>query len=434
MATKVTTKLAHLPGEITINSCIEHPHALELFVSLPKSAGLRCPECGSISLNVKDYSNLQTVRHVPLGNKGSMISFRKKRYICKTCRKAFYDNPYWICEDQHMTQMLRIQILKEFQTLHSVRDIARSTFTTEHIVTDFLDKIEVPAPIKLPQTLCIDEFKGSSGEWDPDRKRWIINRFHTNICNGDNGTVVDILPEIKLEYLRKYFSGFSKEERERVKYFCCDMHGGFISLAKDRFPNVKICIDPFHVVKLLNSALSTIRIALQKKYLKDGKKDIYSVIKNSSHLLTTSHFNYKAYWKDRMEKKIERLECILALSDDLSTAHFALQEFHNILNEKSFNIQKVMLTDWIGTYSCCGVFEVEHAANTIKHFRSYIHNSFEYDKSNGPCEGLNQKIKNLKRIGFGSHSFEHFRKRIMLSCGPTTFVRDTYSLFEEKNP
>ena len=432
MATKVTTKLAHLPGEVTIDSCVEHAHALELFVSIPKTQDLCCPYCGSDHLHVKDYSSQLTVRHVPLGNKGTMITFRKCRYFCNDCRKSFYDTPYWICEDQHLTQMLRTRLLEELQTLHSLTDIAKSTFTTEHIVTDFLDKVEAPAPARLPQTLCIDEFKGSSGEWDPEIKRWQVNKFHTNNCNGDNGTVVDILPEINKEYLVKYFSVFPKEEKERVRYFCCDMHGGFISLAKDCFPNARICADMFHVIRLITEALTDIRIEVQKKLQCDGDNNSYELVKHSQHLLVTSHLNYKLYWKEKYEAKSERLKTILAFSDNLATAHQALQEFYDILSEKSFNVQRLMLTDWLETYLNCGVYEVEHAAKTIRHYRGYIHNSLEYKKSNGPCEGLNQKIKCLKRSGFGSHSFEHFRKRILLSCGTTSFIRDTYSLIEEK--
>ena len=41
-------------------------------------------------------------------------------------------------------------------------------------------------------------------------------------------------------------------------------------------------------------------------------------------------------------------------------------------------------------------------------------NSVEYDFSNGPVEGINRRIKSLKRSCFGFRNFDNFRKRIAL--------------------
>ena len=41
-------------------------------------------------------------------------------------------------------------------------------------------------------------------------------------------------------------------------------------------------------------------------------------------------------------------------------------------------------------------------------------NSVEYDLSNGPVEGINRRIKSLKRSCFGFRNLDNFRKRIAL--------------------
>ena len=41
-------------------------------------------------------------------------------------------------------------------------------------------------------------------------------------------------------------------------------------------------------------------------------------------------------------------------------------------------------------------------------------NSVEYDFSNGPVEGINRRIKSLKRSCFGFRNLDNFRKRIAL--------------------
>ena len=48
-------------------------------------------------------------------------------------------------------------------------------------------------------------------------------------------------------------------------------------------------------------------------------------------------------------------------------------------------------------------------------FLPYLQNTCEYPTlSNGPIEGINNKIKVLKRNGYGYSSFTHFRNRILL--------------------
>ena len=52
---------------------------------------------------------------------------------------------------------------------------------------------------------------------------------------------------------------------------------------------------------------------------------------------------------------------------------------------------------------------------TFKKFLPYFQNTCEYPTlSNGPIEGINNKIKVLKRNVYGYSSFTHFRNRILL--------------------
>ena len=52
---------------------------------------------------------------------------------------------------------------------------------------------------------------------------------------------------------------------------------------------------------------------------------------------------------------------------------------------------------------------------TVKKLLPYIQNTCEYSTlSNEPIEGINNKIKVLKRNAYGYSSFTHFRNRILL--------------------
>ena len=52
---------------------------------------------------------------------------------------------------------------------------------------------------------------------------------------------------------------------------------------------------------------------------------------------------------------------------------------------------------------------------TFKKFLPYIQHTCEYPSlSNGPIEGINNKIKVLTRNAYGYSGFTHFRNRIVL--------------------
>ena len=89
------------------------------------------------------------------------------------------------------------------------------------------------------------------------------------------------------------------------------------------------------------------------------------------------------------------------------------------------------LTEWIRQFAASEVEEIHSAACTIRHWRGYIQNSWKHGKSNGLSEGLNNKVKVLKRVAFGLHSFEGFRKRILLTCGKLRLSNDPLSILEK---
>ena len=50
------------------------------------------------------------------------------------------------------------------------------------------------------------------------------------------------------------------------------------------------------------------------------------------------------------------------------------------------------------------------ALKTLKKYMKYIENMFKSNITNGLIEGLNNKIKSIKRIAFGYLNFSNFKK------------------------
>lgn len=122
-------------------------------------------------------------------------------------------------------------------------------------------------------------------------------------------------------------------------------------------------------------------------------------------------------WGTDFSKKQARLDCILELYPDICEMYDRLQEFLLIIDMDSYALQRVNLTDWLHRALPSEVLEIQSAANTLQHWRGYIQNTWKSGYTNGVAEGLNNKIKILKRISYGLRSFENLRKRLLLVCG-----------------
>lgn len=102
---------------------------------------------------------------------------------------------------------------------------------------------------------------------------------------------------------------------------------------------------------------------------------------------------YKCYWL--VQELRETLE-----QDDFN-------KFNTLVNDKSI-LPRYMFT----------------AIKTLRKYKGQIKNTMYYNGlSNGPLEGINNKIKVIKRISYGYRSFCNFRGKILL----------IFSLFSSSN-
>lgn len=72
--------------------------------------------------------------------------------------------------------------------------------------------------------------------------------------------------------------------------------------------------------------------------------------------------------------------------------------------------------------------KVRTTFNTLFNYRYEIENSLKYTLSNGCVEGTNNKIKNIKRSGYGYRNFYHLRTRILLPTDMNKIKNEEYQL------
>jgi len=431
MPAKTVNLIVSLPQELDIGKPIKHEHSLELPVTPPKITAVCCPHCHSAGCVSKGSDGFQSIRHLPSGNVGVFLTFKKQRFYCAECRASFTYHYSWQHHPLPITDALYLSILSDLSRPITIPDIAAKNCVTDNIVRGVLKAIDIPRCPELPEIVCIDDFRGNAGVYNPKRKKWDAPVFQTCVVDGVSGRIIDILRDRSAATVQEFFLGFPESQRKNVKFYSCDMSGIYAAAARKIFPDAVLCVDRFHVVQWLNLAVDAVRRRLQNEFRSDPGK--YSKLKDSRLMLLTKEYNQRTYWEAYgYEEKLARLQALLAEFPDLCEVFDALHEYHFIRTVETEPIRRLKLTEWIGKYLSSDVPEVRAAAKTVQNWEENILNSFKYSVTNGPVEALNSQIKRLKKISCGVHDFESFRKRILLCFGTTSFERNQYTIFSEK--
>ena len=115
----------------------------------------------------------------------------------------------------------------------------------------------------LPETMYINEFKSVKN---------IDGAMSFVFADYQAKNIVDIVEDRRLNFLTEYFSRFSLEARNNVKYICMDMYSPYISLVKSIFSKAEIVLDKFHIVNLVNRAFNQTRISIMNSLKDDSSK------------------------------------------------------------------------------------------------------------------------------------------------------------------
>ena len=109
------------------------------------------------------------------------------------------------------------------------------------------------------------------------------------------------------------------------------------------------------------------------------------------------------------------LEVMLQQSNDLAQAYYLKELFYEFMRSENSTIAKSKLHKFILAAQVSQLKEFHAALIMLGNWGKYILNSFDCPYSNGFTEGSNNKIKVIKRNGYGFRNFENFRNRILLS-------------------
>ena len=211
----------------------------------------------NISFPEEDYCQI-----IQKGNNVE-LNLSIQRHICKDCKKTFSPSTS-IAKD--ISNNLKYTIAQELQENISLTFIAKKYNLSISSVQRIMDVCYSDFKVNkdhLPETMCIDEFKSVKN---------IDGAMSFVFADYQTKNIIDIVEDRRLNSLTEYFSRFSLEARNNVKYICMDMYSPYISLVKSIFPESEIVLDKFHIVNLVSRAFNQTRISIMNSLKDDSLK------------------------------------------------------------------------------------------------------------------------------------------------------------------
>lgn len=114
------------------------------------------------------------------------------------------------------------------------------------------------------------------------------------------------------------------------------------------------------------------------------------------------------------EEELASLREILKQSSELQRAYALKEAFFKVFSMKERSAVASFLSRWLSLVEESGVEEFKSVIKTFTDWKTEILKGLSQAYSNGFTEGMNNKIKVLKRVAFGFRNFERFRSRILL--------------------
>ena len=379
----------------------------------------KCPFCLQRPV-INGYKN-KRITHSISNNNPCFIIYKARRFYCKTCKHTYYErNPFALKYDK-LSSYTIYAILNDLKD-HTVtfKNVATKYNISITSVQNIFDTYIDPKRRTLPKVICIDEFYTS-------RKRQY--KYACVFLDFLTKKIIYIYPSRRKDRLTSELSFIPKNERLNVKYVVIDMWDTYRDLASIYFPNCKVAVDSFHVIRHLNDAMDSIRIKTMKKYDKRTNKlvqnDIYYYMLKKFHFFFTMNFekifNGPTYIQ-KMETKWTKHEIrnyLFSIDGDLRDAYFLKERYREFNLTADYETCGEEFEELIDEFLNSKHEEFRTFGKLLIHWKVEIKNSFiRYQGkrlSNGPIEGANSRIKTILKSANGYTNFNRLRNRIMYS-------------------
>jgi transposase len=246
-----------------------------------------------------------------------------------------------------------------------------------------------------------------------DEISWKKNHHYlTLVSNHATGKIVWGKAGKDTETLNSFFDEVGEKQTEGIEAVSMDLGPAFARSVRTRAPRATICLDVFHLVKLVTDALDAVRRQVWQSARRLRDKTIAKKYKGARWALLKNPGDLDADQTGTL-REIKKSGGALWRAYQLKESFRAV--FAGDLDTDTTN---TLLDRWCSKAQRSRIPEFVKTARTIRKHRDGITAALDRGLSNGRHEGLNNKVRLIIRRAYGFHTAEAALATVMLTCGP----------------
>jgi len=365
---------------------------LVLEIQTPKEK-LCCPVCGSHNIN-RNGSHIRRFVSVPIGLSKTYLDMRVHRIQCHDCGCIKQEDIDFAKGKRRHTIAFANMVLdlSRFATIQDISCFLQVSWdVVRNIQMEFLQSKYSNPDLSMLRRISIDEFATHKG-----------HVYKTIVVDLDNGHIVYVGDGNGKYALDGFWERLGKD-KEHIQAVCTDLSAAYTRAVSERLPNAALVVDHFHVTKLMNEKVDLLRRQIWHEEKDINKRKVikgtrWLLLKNGNDIFDYAHRN--------------RLENALSLNRPLMIAYYLKEDLKEIWNQCSKQKAKDLLDEWVKQAIESKIQPLVKMASTIRAYKTYILAWYDHCITNGTIEGINNKIKVLKRQIYGFRNEEYFTLRL----------------------
>jgi transposase len=352
-----------------------------------------CHVCGRPG-HVHSQGHRRFIRDLNFGPAQTFLRVEYRRVWCPACQHARVEQLDFADPSQRITHRLA-RYIYELCKVMTVEDVARhldlNPKTVKAIDKHFLQQEVGQTDCQDLRIMAIDEIAVRKG-----------HHYMTVVLDHESGRVVWMGEGRSKETLDAFFANMTEEQKQGVEAVAMDMWDPYINRVQHHCPQAKIVFDLFHLVKAFGEVIDEVR---REEVRKAANQPTARFIKGSRYLLLKNRQNLKP------EQRVHLRE-LLAVNERLNAVYVLKDQLKMIYRYCRRGWAKKALDQW-----CELAAEVDHLkmSSFIGRLRRYeygILNHCDYAIGTSLLEGVNNKIKVIKRKAYGFHDPNYFALKV----------------------
>ena len=226
--------------------------------------------------------------------------------------------------------------------------------------------------------------------------------YMTTVLDLETGRMVWLGKDRTKATLTRFFQELTAEQRSSIEAVATDMAVGFRDAIVEACPNAAPVYDLFHAVaKFSREVIDRVRVDESKKRDEAGRQ----MIKGSRYLLLKNADNLAGDQR-------ERLGTLLAANENLNIVYVLKDQLKHIWTYQRPAWAERALNQWCALADASGLKPLQTFAKNLRRHADGITNHCRYPIHTGRLEGINNKIKVIKRMAYGFRDDAYFILKI----------------------